>query len=337
MKQMDFPGAGSATVVFPGRPWLWRLLKISVTLCTLAYIIVKIASEKEKLQHALRLPDAGALVALVAATLLLIVNLGFEAAKWRHLLLRHDGGFGFSRAFQAVLCGIATGIFTPNRIGEYAGRLMYLRPEARTAGAVYTFANRLAQMLPTLWAGMWGLLLLAEKHGPVLAAQAPVSVAAIRGFAWISGLAGCLLLGAMLLLKYTKQLNIRILSRRKLWAELGAAFATLDMASLLWVHGLSCLRYLVFSLQYYLLLRVCGYMGDVSDAFALIAVVFLLKSFLPAFSLAELGVRESVALAVMPLLGVEAFMAVGSAFLLYILNLVVPAIAGLVLLNRMKS
>ncbi|GAB4402420.1 MAG: hypothetical protein OHK0039_00400 [Bacteroidia bacterium] len=254
---------------------------------------------------------------VLAALLLLPFNVGLEALKWQ-LLVRRLAGLRhqpFGRAVQAVLAGQAAGIFTPNRIGEYAGRLLFLPAGLRWQGASFTLINRLAQMLATLWAGGVGLLLLDLSWLPN----------------WLAYLVQGLGLTAALMVPLVPIACRWLVSRIPAGgiAAMLQAVAAVRYGLLMQVLGTAVLRYGVFAGQYVLLLWVCGYTGDPWRAAGLVAVVFLLKSCIPSLTLAELGIRESVALAVMVPGGIAAPTVLAATFALFLLNLVLPALLGL--------
>ena len=57
-------------------------------------------------------------------------------------------------AFKAAFAGNATGAFTPNRIGGFVGRVMYLPKEQVLTGTLNTFVGNLAQFLSTIIFGI---------------------------------------------------------------------------------------------------------------------------------------------------------------------------------------
>ena len=67
------------------------------------------------------------------------VNWGLEARKWQ-LALRPVGGIAYRNAFKAVFTGAAVASFTPNRMGEYLGRILYIREGHRTQAIALTIA-----------------------------------------------------------------------------------------------------------------------------------------------------------------------------------------------------
>jgi hypothetical protein len=107
---------------------------------------------------------------------------------------------------------------------------------------------------------------------------------------------------------------------------------------------LSAFRYLVFTTQYYLLLRFWGIKVHFVDAFELIAVVYLLTTLIPSVALTELGIRGSVAIWVFriyqPLSGMvpQVFNAsvLSASVTLWLINIGIPATVGAFLIFRLK-
>ncbi|MBL7753676.1 MAG: flippase-like domain-containing protein, partial [Chitinophagaceae bacterium] len=63
---------------------------------------------------------------VLVVIVLMIVNWTIEAQKWR-FLLKGTENFSLWTSLQSVLTGLAVSVITPNRIGEYMGRILYLR------------------------------------------------------------------------------------------------------------------------------------------------------------------------------------------------------------------
>ena len=65
---------------------------------------------------------------LIIALILVPVNWGIETFKWKYLIKKIEY-ISFSKAFKSILSGVTIGIFTPNRMGEFAGRIFYLESD----------------------------------------------------------------------------------------------------------------------------------------------------------------------------------------------------------------
>jgi hypothetical protein len=107
---------------------------------------------------------------------------------------------------------------------------------------------------------------------------------------------------------------------------------------------LSFSRYLVFSFQFYLLLRLFGVIIPLPVCLGLIALIYFIMAVVPTITLAEIGIRGSVALYVFdlyfassggtaPSLQLSIFAA---STLLWIINVGFPALTGTLFLYRLQ-
>jgi len=315
------------------RKWLLRLLKAGISLAACYYIWQRLSADARfwyDWQHYLSLQHAGL---LLLSVLLIAANWGLEAAKWYYMLQPLHRELKFGTAFKAVITGIATGMFTPNRIGEYVGRMYMLPANMRTAAVTYTFINRIHQMLITLCAGALAVEYMWACH-PALFGQfvPPGSVLWLRLALW----AGCILGAGMALRPQWFSWLLQLLPAYAWVQRARQAIEELHGRRLGLAVGLSALRYGVFATQYVLLMYVFGYGQGVAAALAMTALIFLVKSLIPFLAVAELGVRESLAIIVMGALSVTAATAFCSTFVLYLFNVILPALLGLVYVLRLK-
>jgi hypothetical protein len=106
---------------------------------------------------------------------------------------------------------------------------------------------------------------------------------------------------------------------------------------------LSALRYLVFSSQFYLAILLMGLNFTAVQCILVIPVIYLVLAAIPTVALTELGVRGSVSVFLFGLvagsgvLDAEASLAVVSAStLIWLLNIAVPSLAGVLVIFRLK-
>jgi hypothetical protein len=107
---------------------------------------------------------------------------------------------------------------------------------------------------------------------------------------------------------------------------------------------LSFTRYLVFSTQYFILLKLFNVPVDLMEGFLLISLVFFFVTVIPTVALTELGIRDSVAIYIFTLYltrkGVSGDLVTAGVFsastIIWIINLAIPAIAGTLFLSRLK-
>ena len=65
--------------------------------------------------------------------LMMLLNWSLEALKWKELTKAYHK-MSFSEAFRSVISGVSTSFITPNRIGDFIGKLSYLPKGKRKIG-----------------------------------------------------------------------------------------------------------------------------------------------------------------------------------------------------------
>jgi len=96
-------------------------------------------------------------VTLVAVIVLMLVNWGLEALKWKYVS-RKLVNLSLWQSVESVFCGLTWAIFTPNRIGEYGGRVMYLPNRKRILGVFAMAVGAFGQNLVTNVLGAVGIV-----------------------------------------------------------------------------------------------------------------------------------------------------------------------------------
>ena len=104
---------------------------------------------------------------IIVTALLMLLNWGIEALKWS-LLIRKIEKVSFIRSFKAVLTGVAVSSFTPNRVGDYFGRVFILKKAARIEGVFITILGSMSQLLVTFLAGTSCIFMLFVGHHETL-------------------------------------------------------------------------------------------------------------------------------------------------------------------------
>lgn len=318
--------------------YLILFLKITVSLAALGYVVYKLQAEGASIWLQIGNFEAKDILFTLICVLLLAVNQGLEAKKWQILVKNLYPNLDFYTAIRAILAGNTAGIFTPNRIGEYAGRVYFLPEGKRIEAAALTLVDRFFQLLVTLWlgwaAGYMMLFFFMEKTQSLF----PFSTKILHISMIMIGL-GCLLLSLLFIFPHKMVAFIikkTIFHRWKIIEKSLIALSNVPSNVLAHIFSLSLLRNLTFSFQYYLLMLAFGFEASLSLGFMLIWLIYVIKSVIPSISLAELGIRESVALAVMQAFGIAALTAVSSTFLLYLINIALPAVAGVFFLQKKK-
>lgn len=290
-------------------------------------------------------------VLLLAALLLLPLNLWLQLCKWRLLVHSRFPGVPASDLRASLLLGFTFGVVTPARLGEFGGRAAGFRGKGLRTVDLFalvglTAVDKFATMLVTVAIGVPGLLLFAWRH-PFMDASS----------LWLLLSAAALLLAVGILLlrlrpgiaspsvptafpvrsshgSVTTSAGLRALLRQR-WAELREMLRGVDRPQRLRLIGYSGLFYLTFLLQFFLLLAAFGPVQPLS-ALAGIVTIMLVKTIIPPVTLGELGIREGASVVVLGHAGILPAAAFNASLLLFAVNLLLPALAGLVLLLWIK-
>jgi hypothetical protein len=105
---------------------------------------------------------------------------------------------------------------------------------------------------------------------------------------------------------------------------------------LLKLLSLSAIRYVVFIIQYFLLFQLFEVTVSWWQCFQAVSVVFLVLAIIPTFAIAELGLRGKVNLKLLALFSANSLGISIATATIWLINLVVPAIAGSLLIVSIK-
>jgi Lysylphosphatidylglycerol synthase TM region len=267
--------------------------------------------------------------------LLMLLNWGLEARKWQ-LAMRPLQQISYWRAFKATLTGVTMASFTPNRTGEYFGRIMYIDEGKRTMSVSLTILCSFAQLIVTLFAGCAGILYL-KSYGsihPVLNSELLYSwlnvILAFTVFVLLIFLIFYFRMAWLVKFIRSKWIGSKLSAYLKILEDFNATF-------LVRLLSLSLLRYIVFIIQYYLMFSVFGLSLSPAETFGGMSVVFLVITIVPTFTfLTELGVRWEASIQIMELFGAGTVGILAASFGIWLVNLIIPALIGSLLILGIK-
>ncbi|MBX2928092.1 MAG: flippase-like domain-containing protein [Saprospiraceae bacterium] len=259
---------------------------------------------------------------LVAAAAFISINWALETLKWQ-CFLRAYATVPFWRAYAAVLSGVAVSLFTPNRIGEYGGRILSMEPGAAWGVVVSSLLGSFCQWIVLLTGGVLGAYAVASSI-------TEVEPLLLKSFLMLGlGLAAVLLF-ALFNVRLAALAVRRIpgLKTRSRWMRRLVALRRYDNKTIMAALGWAALRYVVYCFQYYLLLRFFGIAVPPGEAAAGIAAIFLAQTSLPLPPLAALLARGELALAVWGRFSPDTGAVLAAVYSLFILNLSLPSLVG---------
>ena len=270
---------------------------------------------------------------LVIIVFLMIINWSIEAWKWK-ISIQNVQPMSFSRSFRAVLSGVSFSVSTPNRMGEYLGRILYMEEGNRLRVISLTIVSSMSQLITTLLAGSVGLFFIRKNI------DTGNSIEGLDSF-WLQVLQYGVIIVLVILTGFYFRLSLIINVADKLrnnsrYAWLIGSLKDIDATLLLKLLSLSAIRYIVFVLQYFLLFRLFEADMEWWQCFWAVSVIFLVLAIIPTFAIAELGLRGKVSLKLIGLFSTNSLGISLATVTIWIINLVLPAIAGSLLILSVK-
>jgi hypothetical protein len=314
--------------------WLLPMLKTAVVLLLLVALYVQVFARAEvgaifavfqaELQWS-RLPWLLAALALVPA------NWALETLKWREFTQAFSRR-SFGQSFRAVLAGVTLALFTPNRIGEYGGRILLSERRHGWRIAVATLLGSYSQMIVLVSCGLVGFSWFAYNqlgwqvyhlYG-VTAVGLAVIITLIFGFFSIQNVIPVIrkIASENVWRRIRRQIvMLRACTPRQRWRSLGWAMA----------------RYTTYSTQYWLMLAFMGVDAPFGAALAGIATIFLVQTGIPLPLAGSLLARAEIALFVWGTFDANELSILAATFGLFIINLALPALLGAVFIVKINE
>jgi hypothetical protein len=258
----------------------------------------------------------------------MVANWWLEAIKWQ-LLMKPIKVLTVVTSLKAVLIGLTTSIFTPNRIGEYVGRVYVSTEDKRWQAAVALSLGSILQM--ALIGGLGIIALLYFFSEPT----APPFLGKITY--WLLSLA----VAAMFLAYFFAGSIVAFCQRHfkslltKVWPHL-QFLATYTSAQLWVLLFYTLLRLCVYVIQYALLLRFFGIEIPLDLAICAIMMTYLLQTGLPLPTMLGLVARGEIALLIWNYFDVNELSTLATSYGLWVINVAVPALVGMVFVLKLE-
>ena len=260
------------------------------------------------------------------------VNWGLEAIKWQ-LLMKTLQPMSLFTAFKSVLCGVTLSLNTPNRIGEFGGRILFVNGGNRIKAFTLSVAGGMAQLIITMLMGCFGLtylLFTMDETGTAMG----ISVF------WLRIFLSCSILGTIVFVFFFFRLSwlIRLLEKlpyANRFLKYINVLEAFDAKTLLRLLSISFFRYIVFVLQYIFMLQLLQVEQNVWTGFWIITVMFWILAIIPSIAIAELGIRGTVAKTLFSY-STNTIGILTATFGIWFVNLFIPALIGSLLILGIK-
>jgi uncharacterized membrane protein YbhN (UPF0104 family) len=294
----------------------WKLISFFIPFIVVLEIGRQHAMELEGLWKVVQLHEKGFMVWVI---LLMPINWGLEAYKWYYLMQHFGFRLSYLHSYKTTLTGLAYSLVLPGGIGEYMGRAEAIPTGSGWKGAGVLSIARIAQLYATLLFGglTLGLFLWHKQYWWLF-----TGLVVFVSVCW-------------LVFIYSTRLAIALTQK------LSGSYTFMTDVLYPWTqHGLekpivfmiSAIRYLVFSLQFYLILIILGVKESTIDLLSGISSAFMLKSFFPSFL--DLGPRELAVTLFFKDLNTSLVQVLAASLMLWFINVMVPGLVGSLLTLR---
>ncbi len=261
---------------------------------------------------------------LAGAILLMPLNLMAEVSKWK-FLAGSAQPIRWTEAWKSYMAGLSLSLLTPNRVGEYPGRILYLKRKNTPRLLSVSILGIFAQLIAIMIFGFAGLIYYNLKF---------------PGTWPLFFLIGTIVGGAILLILYLRfeRWAIRLehlpwFRRFKTYKYLMKRFSIKDQLTILL---LSMAKILVFTAQYLTLLYWMNVSFPIWDGFFMAALFFWILAVIPSIALAELGIRGNLSLLLFGQLSNHTVGIIAATGILWCINLALPAALGSLLWLKRK-
>jgi len=329
---MEFPGVASigGFAKSVSMKLAFRSFSVLIVLASCSFLVYKLCTfqQYEVLFIQWKQMPLSRLWWLAGLLFLLPLNWFLEALKWKFLTSPVQK-INITTSIKSVLSGVSTGFFTPNRVGELVGRIAFLEPENRKAGITLSLVNSLTQNVVMACCGILACILFLSVTAGGLQPDM---------FYFISILmVGVLVLGAVYftLPRWSLQFKLTRLSvKLKGFTDCLSGY---NLRNLLQIILVSFLRYGIFCTQLYFMLRFFHVELTPWQALIAIPTTYLFVTFTPSLAFSEAAVRSSYAVLVVGAFSPQVVNIALAGVCIWTVNVVVPMLAGSVLIIGKKS
>ncbi|MDQ8005700.1 MAG: lysylphosphatidylglycerol synthase domain-containing protein [Pedobacter sp.] len=301
---------------------LATFIKVAVVAFAFWFIYNKLTKHndlKEFVKLLKAIPEQQIWLVLGSVFLLMLFNWGLEAVKWKQLIERVEQ-ISLWRAVESVFCGLTWAVFTPNRLGEYGGRVFFLSPKRRIIGVVAMTVGNIGQLVLTNVFGAIAVCVFVHRFIPL----EPII------FAAVCGLAAVFALFFLIFYFNIKWLNGLLLSIRftRKYKKFYSVLARYQKKELLQILLFCLARYAVFTTQYIIMFLWLIPNLSAADIIMLVPILFFVQSTLPSLDLLDIGIRSITALFFFKYITTQNTAVVACIASIWLINIIIPAILG---------
>ncbi len=268
---------------------------------------------------------------IIIVFLLSFINIYFQFLKWELVCNSLLKIFDKNKIWLSLFYGFSGGIATPIRVGEYVGRKLAFDNVGLLKVTVTTIIEKFTSLFMVLFIGGISAIIFINIYYSFVYSWPIIFVLIFLIAAFVM-----ILYGSKLIRKVVKYLQNKFSLFEKFFIEI-KYIKQLGNDNLLKLIWYSFLFYLTYTLQFALLVLAFNNGGNIIQTFWAGTMVMFAKSFFSFISFADLGIRESASVLVLEKIGFAKAIGFNSAIFLFMFNLLIPSVIGLILLFKKEK
>jgi uncharacterized protein (TIRG00374 family) len=316
---------GDKSYLVKNKKLIFFLLKLFIAAGLIWFIVSEI--KFSEIVSAIEGANAGF---LIAAFILTFLNIYLQYIKWKftcNLLLNENSK---SKIFTSLLHGLAAGVFTPARIGEYFGRALVFKDKPVYKVALATLLDKFFPLLMVaIFGSISSILFLHFEYEVTSFITLSLFIALFTLFYFLI----YFLLNERFWDSFIFE-KLRKSERLRYFLDKIKEFKNLDRKYFAKMLIISFLFYFCFLVQYALLVAAFSHHFNFFDYLWAGNLIMFAKTIIPPISLGELGVREGASVYFISRLGESASVGFNASIFLFVINVLFPSIIGLFLLIK---
>ena len=256
---------------------------------------------------------------LLILVLLLLLSSGIEIVKWK-LLLSSQQEVSWKQASSSVFIGQAASFVTPNRIGDYPARILSLNNKLTYGTITLSILSASAQTI--------AILIVSE-----IAFFNLINYLSTPLFTLLFEINSIIIIGMLFFYFKIEALSV-VFSKLKILKKIKKYIQVIQVIpKKLYITAfiLSVIKFSIYSFQLYLLLQLSNHELSPHILFMLSIIYFWGLTIIPSIAFAELGIRNKWGLFLFSLLAIQNWKITIIITILWLINIVFPALIGVLI------
>lgn len=242
-----------------------------------------------------------------------ILNWFLEILKWQKLA-SIVAKISIIKSLEQSLGALTASLFTPNRIGEYGAKAIYFQYGMRKKIMLLNLLGNIAQMTITTIFGLLGFVAFYNYYNPTINPYKLFTAFGIMVF----------IFSFYRIFLKNKSIEIKGFPISKIVTFIKSISLKIKTQ----VLGLSILRYLIFSFQFWFLLMIFKIDLSYLEAMSIITSMYLLSSIIPSVFIFDIVIKSGVAVYLFSFAGVDQLIILSITTIMWLLNFVLPSVFG---------